>query len=256
MEKNKYQAPAVEKLLDILEHMVNNYKGYTVTEISHELKISSNSVFRIFAELERKQYLVRNESNSSYSLTPKLYYLGSAVKGSFDYISASKPFLKELAMKTNETTQLTALDDSKNTIVVDQFESIQPIKCSSTVGLAYPSYVSSMGKIMLAYLPENEIEEYISKTHFAKYTENTITNPDVFLKELQLAKEEGLAYDREESILGLVCIAAPVFSAGGKLLGAIGTTGLSFRMNDKMEELGIITKDVARRLSESFGYIV
>ncbi len=255
MEPNKYQAPAAEKVLEILELMANNNRSYTVTEIANELNFSANSVFRIFAEMERKQYVIKDVTNSSYELTPKIYYIGSSIKDRFNFVSTAKPYMKELSKLIGETVVLTILDENKRTFVVDQIESSNPIKCSSTIGLSYDSYISSMGKAMLANLSDVEIEDYLNTNDFAKKTESTITTKEAFRDELKITKETGIGYDREESIQGLVCCASPIFSAGRKLVGAIGITGLSFRISDTLEESALIIKEVAAKLSNALGYV-
>lgn len=147
------------------------------------------------------------------------------------------------------------MNEEYKTVVVDQLVSKQPIKFVSTVGFAYETYISAMGKAMLAHMSEEDIECYLEQTELKKITDNTITEKDRLRAELQLVREEGVAYDREESIPGLICIASPVFSAGGKIEGAIGITGFVFLMKDTDIENDIKQiKQQARDLSESLGY--
>lgn len=257
MEKNKYSAPAVERGLEILEIMVQQNRSFTATEMAGILGVSVNSVFRIFIELERKNYVLKDPSDSSYELTPKLYYMGTALKERISIVNAAKTYMKRLFRNTNDTVVLTILDEEFKTVVVDQLVSKQPVKFVSTVGLSYESYVSAMGKVMIANMSKEDIERYIEQTEFKKITENTIIDKERFRKELELAKQEGVAFDREESIPGVVCIASPVFSAGGKLEGAIGTTGFVFLMKEGQFESDIEQiKKYARELSESLGYRV
>ncbi len=255
MEKNKYSAPAVERVLEILEIMVQQNRSFTATEMAGILGVSVNSVFRIYIELERKNYVLKDPSDSSYELTPKLYYLGTALKERISIVNAAKTYMKRLFRNINDTVVLTILDEEYKTVVVDQLVSKQPVKFVSTVGLSYNSYVSAMGKVMLANMSEEDIDKYIEETEFKKITENTITDKAAFREELEIAKRKGVAFDREESVPGVVCTAAPVFSAGGKLEGAIGTTGFVFLMEEgqlerDMEQI----KKQARDLSESLGY--
>ena len=255
MEKNKYTVPAVERALEILEIMVKNNRSFTATEMAGILGVSVNSVFRIFIELERKYYVLKDPSDSSYELTPKIYYLGTALKERISLVTAARTYMKRLFRTSNETCVLAMLDDEYKTVVIDQLVSKQPMKFVSTVGFAYDTYVSAMGKAMLAYLPEDEIDDYLSKTKLKKITENTITSKEAFKKELRQVRKEGVGYDRAESMPGLICVASPIFSAGGKLEGAIGTTAFVYLKKEEELERDIAQiKKQAADLSESLGY--
>ena len=255
MEKTKYSAPAVERALEILEIMVQNNRSFTATEMAGILNVSVNSVFRIFIELERKYYVLKDPADSSYELTPKIYYLGTALKERISIVTAARTYMKRLFRTTNETVILSVLDEDYNTIIVDQLVSKQPVKFVSTVGCKYDTYVSATGKAMLAFLEPNEIEEYLTKTRFKKITENTIVDKMKFREELQKIREEGIALDQEESIPGLISMASPVFSAGGKVEGAIGTTDFVFLMKEgKLEQVVEQIKKQAADLSETLGY--
>lgn len=255
MEKNKYSAPAVERSLEILEIMVQQNRSFTATEMASILGVSVNSVFRIYIELERKHYVLKDPSDSSYELTPKIYYMGTAIKERISIVASARTYMKRLFRTVNATVVLTTMNEEYQTVVVDQLVSKQPIKFVSTVGLAYETYISAMGKAMLANMSEEDIEQYLEQTELKKITENTITDKGILREELRKVREEGVAYDREESIPGLICIASPVFSAGGKMEGAIGTTGFVFLMSDEQLENDIkqIQKQ-ARDFSESLGY--
>ncbi|MFI3172234.1 MAG: IclR family transcriptional regulator [Eubacteriales bacterium] len=255
MEKSKYSAPAVERALEILEIMVQNNKSFTATEMAGILGVSVNSVFRIFIELERRYYVLKDPSDSSYELTPKIYYLGTALKERVSIVTGARTYMKRLFRTTNETVVLTIMNEEYQTVVVDQLVSKQPVKFVSTVGFAYDTYNNAMGKAMLAYMSEDEIKEYLDKTQLKKITEHTITSKVQFGKELERVRQEGVGYDREESIPGLICIASPIFSAGGKVEGAIGTTGFVFTMNDEQLAKNVEQiKKQAADLSESLGY--
>lgn len=255
MEKNKYSAPAVERAMEILEIMVQRNRSFTATEMAGILDVSVNSVFRIFIELERKNYVLKDPSDSSYELTPKLYYMGTALKERISIINAARTYMKRLFRTVNATVVLTTLNEEYQTVVVDQLVSKQPIKFVSTVGFAYDTYVSAMGKAMLANMPSEDIEHYIEETELKKITEHTITDKEVFRAELKKVKNEGVGYDREESNPGLICVASPIFSAGGKLEGAIGITGFVFQMTEEQLDKDVEhIKKQARDLSESLGY--
>lgn len=254
-EKQKYSAPAVRKVLDMLELMSKNDKSYSLSEIVDVLSISSNSAFRIFKELEAKGYVEKDGDDCTYELTPKLYYLGNSIRNRVSVVRTVYPYMKRILRYTNESVLFTKLDHNYNTIVVDQLESMEPIKFISTIGVAYDSYCSAMGKVMLAMLSKEELDGYFDTHPLVSKTPNTITNKDTLLAELKQIRERGIAYDLEENMQGLSCIAAPIFSSTGVLEGSIGISGLSFRITEELFPLYTkYIKEQAVLVSSVLGY--
>lgn len=254
-EKQKYSAPAVERVLDILEIMAKSDKSYTVTEIASFLDISVNSAFRIFNELMVKGYVVKNSADSSYELTSKLYFLGASIKNRVSYIKVAQPFMKRISDYTHETVILSKFRSDYSTLILDQIESTDQIKFISTVGAIYNSYCSANGKALLSTLDDEQLNTYLDSVKMIKSASNTITDKRLFLKEIERIRKMGVAFDDEEYIDGLSCIGCAVFSSNNKLEGAIGISGLKFRMQDgKREEYTEFIKEQARNLSITMGY--
>ncbi len=252
-----YSAPAARKAICLLELMATEDKPFSVTELAMRLDVTVNSVFRILKELEMLQYITKNENDSTYTLTAKLYYLGVSLSSRISLKNSAYPFLTRLREGTHETTLLTTFGQNYSTLIVDQQISSEPIKFISTVGLEYASYSSAMGKAMLAYLSTPELENYLARVTFIKVTEYTISSADDLRRELLQVRTQGYAVDLQESVLGLKCVAAPIFSIGGRLEGALGVSALAFRLPDA--KLAFVAQEVcrqARLLSASLGYNV
>lgn len=254
MSEHKYSAPAVEKVLNIIELMAHDNKGYTVTEICDKLSMSVNSGFRIFKELERKKYVVKDVYDSKYILTPKLYFLGNSMKSSVGLVEMAQPVLRRINALSRETVILTILGENNSTLVVDQIASPEPIKFLSNIGYSYDSYCSAMGKVLLSSLPEDELNQYIEKLEPIKKTSNTITDKSQLNFEIQKIKQEEIAYDNEESVVGLSCIACPVYTANKHIEAAIGISGVAFRMTDaKKEQFVELLRQETEKLSSVLG---
>ncbi len=254
MNNRTYSAPAARKAMLLLEMMTTVDKPFTIAELSSALNISNNSVFRILKELQSLQY-IEQHSDGGYILTPKLYYLGSSIGDRISLKQSAQQFMEKLSFLTKETVILTTFGSHYSTLIVDQKISTERMKFISTVGMEYSSYSSAMGKAMLAYISSEKLNHYLEYVKFIKETDYTITTKDELLNELQLIRDQGYATDKEESVIGVNCIAAPVFSVGGYLEGAIGISGPKFRL--RTEELGNIAdlvKEQALLLSSALGY--
>ncbi|MCL2867029.1 MAG: IclR family transcriptional regulator [Clostridia bacterium] len=254
MENSRYKAPAADKAISILETMAGKKENHTVTELANGLRISTNSVFRILKELESRQYVKRDAVNSSYKLTGKLYFLGNSLKSRFSLVNETADAMRVVRDQTMETVILTILTPDMLTLLVEQVESPFPIKFSASIGNTYDSYSTATGKCMLAFSGDAVIKRYLDGVKLEPKTLNTITSKKEMYKELTAIKENGVAYDNEESVLGLKCIACPIISSLGKLEGAVGISGASFRMTNETIPLftGILKKEcsyVSNRLS-------
>ncbi len=253
MPESKYSAPAVKRALEIIELMTETEVGLTVTEISSRLDISVNSAFRILKELEQKQYITKDNSDTTYLLTAKLHYLGNRIGPRISIVQEATPTMRQLALETKETILFGKLDKNLETIVVKQIQSTQPIKFLSQVGGEYSSYCSAMGKCLLAYQSPEEIARYLDCTALEAKTDTTITDREKFYAELKMIQTVGYAMDYEESVKGLTCIAAPIISDGGDIEGSICISGVSFRMTkEKIEQYKISLLSLTRQLSERF----
>jgi DNA-binding IclR family transcriptional regulator len=123
------------------------------------------------------------------------------------------------------------------------------------VGKRFPAYVTSIGKAIAAYLPEEKLEEVLKLQSFRAHTPNTITSPRAFREHLKLIRSRGYAVDNEENRLTVCCIGAPVFDSEGKVIAGISISGPSFRLTwRKMRELSKPLKSTAVRISRSLGY--
>ncbi|QGG56442.1 IclR family transcriptional regulator [Paenibacillus sp. B01] len=254
MTNKKYKAPAAEKVLDILELMAKENKPFSVTEISNTLSITTNSVFRILKELEEKKYIQKKESDSTYQLTGKLYYLGSSIANRITLKEVAEPSMHALRDGTRETTLLTKPGSLGRTLVVDQLESLEPIKFLSTVGLEYPSHTSAMGKAMLAYSPDL-LELYLAHHELEPATPGSIADPVKLREEAEKIRAQGYALDMEESCEGLRCIGVPIMNAARQIEGAIGVSGPIFRMSKKTMDRYIgLALEQSQAISEQLGY--
>ncbi len=249
-----YSAPAARKAMLLLEKMTTVDKPFTVTELSSVLSIPTNSVFRILKELQSLQY-IEQLNDGGYVLTSKLYYLGSSIGDRISFKQSAQQFMDKLSFLTKETVILTTFGGHFSTLIVDQKISTERIKFISTVGLEYSSYSSAMGKAMLAFISQEKLSHYLEYVVFEKETDNTIITKEDLLRELELIRKQGYATDKEESVMGVNCVAAPVFSVGGWLEGAIGISGPKFRLKtEELDETAKIVKEQAQLFSSTLGY--
>jgi DNA-binding IclR family transcriptional regulator len=171
-----------------------------------------------------------------------------------DIFKSSKPYTERLMKTVNEVVHL-VIRDENDIVYIDKVEADNTIRMASTIGRRSPLYRTSVGKVILAYLPDKEIESVWENSKIEKMTEYTITDLEVFKRNLKEVEEKGYAVDNEENELGVRCIGAPVFNHTGSVEGAISVSGPTIRVTrDRIEEIANEVKKYAHLISNELGY--
>jgi len=140
--------------------------------------------------------------------------------------------------------------DSSQVLYVDKRNASQPVEMYSQAGKVGPAYCTGVGKAMMAYLPEDELVRVIAQQSFHRFTDETLTSDVSLREELQAIQKRGYAFDREEHELGIICIAMPILTDGGRVLGALSVTGTTVRLSLKeLEGLAPKLANIANRIS-------
>lgn len=247
---------SVDRALSILEAISNYNEGLGITEISEKLGLHKSTVHRLLATLIYKDYVVQDKSTNKYRLTMKLFELGNKKREGLDILSASKAYTKELMRSVNEVVHL-VIRDNNDIVYIDKVEADNTIRMASTIGKRAPLYCTSVGRAMIAFLDEKEIEEIWKSSKIEKLTKNTITDLEVFKKELKTIRRKGYAQDDEENELGVRCVGAPIFNLHGEVEGAISISGPSIRVTKaRAEKIAKEVKKYSDMISKELGYMV
>ena len=127
--------------------------------------------------------------------------------------------------------------DHGQVLYVDKRNPAQPVEMFSQAGKVGPAYCTGVGKAMLAHLEPEALDAAIARQAFHRFTETTLTTPTALRAELQDIRAAGASFDREEHEPGIICVAVPILSATGRVLGAISFTSTTARTTlDKMED--------------------
>ena len=228
-------------------------KGLTYSEILVELDLPKSSVHRILKELTALGYLNFNPETKRYSGSLRLAALGAEVMAHFQLREYVRPYLLELHRETEHTTNLGVLDGTRG-VFADKIESKDfGIKLFSEIGKTFPLYCTGLGKVLLAFSPEDTLKKLL-KAPLKAITEKTITTPGKLKQELALIREQGFGLDNEEITRGIMCVAAPVFGFDQGLVGAVSTTFPAYLHKDRGIDPEIAaTKKYADLISRALG---
>jgi DNA-binding IclR family transcriptional regulator len=244
---------SVHKAVGILS-LLSRHDGLGVTEISRQLEIPKSSVHSILETLESEQLVERAAESRKFHLGVRLIELGNQAQAELDIVKVASPFLKQLNQETDETVHLTLLDNDE-VLYVDCLESKKRLRTYSVIGIRAPLYCTSVGKAMLAFQPEEEIERIIHAVPLIRMTEQTITNPDALREELAAIRERGYAVDNMEHEEHLRCVGAPIFDAAGHAFASVSISGPDQRNTlERIPEIAELVTATAAEISSRFGY--
>jgi IclR family KDG regulon transcriptional repressor len=254
-EKSEYLIQAVSHALDLLEQFHGEVDELGVTELSKRLKLHKNNVFRLLATLESRGYIEQNKVTENYRLGLKTLELGQTFIRQMGLLRQSKPILEALVRQCNETTYVAILKEL-HIIYLDVVETDMTVRVVPRVGSRLPAYCTAAGKVQIAYMSDEELENYIPSKELKRFTNNTITDRDVLKKQLKVIADQGYAIDNEELDIGVRCVGAPIRDYTRRIIGAVSISGPSMRFSDERMEKELIPLVVkaAKEISAKLGY--
>lgn len=226
-----YPIKVLNKAFSVLDIFLKNNAPMSMTEISEELGLYPSTIHRILDTLKYGGFVEQDSSTQKYQLGLKLIELGMAKLNQINLVKEAMPLLKELSKKINETVHLAILENNE-VLYLAKEESSQTIRMISYVGKRAPLHCTSLGKVLLAFLHSDERKNILNRIELSKLTENTITNKNKLMEELNRIKQKGFALDREENEKFVRCIAAPIKNYQGKVIAAASISGPSYRINE------------------------
>jgi DNA-binding IclR family transcriptional regulator len=245
------RVPAIDKCFSILELLAKGKKPLGISDISGELELNKSTVFNIVYTLMDLNVL-ENQSDNKFRLGTRFYILGNMAGKRSDLIQIAHPYLEMI----NQQTKLSAflgLRSDRQVILIDKVDSAHGIKVSSEIGMQMPVLAGAGIKAMLSQLPDEEIDELLARSELKKYTPHSIVDKAVYREEILEVRKQGIAYDREEYIEGMVAFAIPIKVNGKDLQAAIWAVGLTHQVPEaSVPELTEFLKGVSKEINYRF----
>ena len=226
---------SVSKALRILDCFSATQPRLSLGQISQQMNQPKSTTLNLLRTLEQGGFLYRAPGDQNYQLGYKLMELSYFLRASLPIIQYAVPFLEELQLKTGEIIYLTSHINGKVLYLEALYPSIR-IGSYSVSGKTLPMYCTGCGKAMMAYLPQDEMEEILDRWGMQRFTPNTITDRETLYTELEATRKRGYAIDVEEESLGIKCIAIPIRDTSGYPTGALSISGSLMSMKDELIE--------------------
>lgn len=244
---------AVERALILLRYIVDHPDGLSIRQVSRDLGYSPATVQKLVNALRAQGYVAQDELTERYHLGPQAVQLGLAALSRLEVRRVARPYLEALGEESGETVFLGIARDT-HAIYVDKVVSAQPIRMDAPLGVDRPYNCTAVGKVLLAGLPEQELERLATSGAFERRTERSVTEADALCAEMERIRARGWARDDEEYVPGAGCVAAPVYDHEGHLVAALTVTGPAARIDERLDSLVAQVKAAAAAISEAMGY--
>lgn len=244
---------AVGRALCLLEEL-SKVKSSNLEALSKVTGLPKATALRLLSSLVELGY-VNRDSMDRYSLTLRMFTVGSRALGHVELLDIASPVADELRDRTGETVHIGVLEGFCAVYVLKR-ESLYTIRMYSRVGRSIPLHCSAIGKCLLASSDPGFVESYVKENGLAAYTPSTICRAEDLEHELAKVRSLGYAVDDGEHEEGIFCIAAPIRDSSGETVAALSVSTPVFRL-DRSNIDGLIEDIKARTsgISHALGYI-
>lgn len=251
---NHHPVKSLIKALRILDTLGESPNGVGITELSEALKAPKSTVHRLIATLEAGGYAVFDLPTSKYVLGSRVAQLGERLNHQSSLLTYGVPALEQLTRECGEASHLAILEGTE-VVYVSREESKEPIRISFGMGHRAPAHCTALGKAFLAALSDSDIKTLYRNVKLQQLTPRTKTKLQDVVAEMPAIRREGIAYDNEEYMSGLRCIAAPIRDFSSRTIAAMS---LSLFKHKLTPERKVFFKQALLRasadVSEKLGY--
>lgn len=223
---------AVERSLEIIDAL-QELDGARIMELAKHLGWAPSMVHSHLKTLEHHRYLVKE--GDSYNIGLEFLNRGGFAREQKESYRLAGDIVEELADQTEERAQFIVEEHGRG-VYIHTATGSHAVQVNSRLGRVKALHNSASGKAILSRLPEERVREIVDRWGLESSTENTITDIEDLLKELEQIRKRGVSYNREESTKGLHSIAVPVLGSYGQVIGAFGISGPSNRFKGELYE--------------------
>jgi len=218
---------SLDRGLAVIRCFSSEHPSLTLSEVAERTGLTRAAARRFLLTLQELGYV--GSSGRQFSLRPRVLALGYAYLSSFSVSQIAQPHLEDLAEQLHESCSVSVLDGD-DLVYVARASANRIMTIALTVGTRLPPYPTSMGRILLAHLPERELDAYLHRTTMRKLTEHTITDPGELRKVLDEARTKGWASVDQELEAGVRSIACPIRDSSRKVVAAINASAHAARV--------------------------
>jgi DNA-binding IclR family transcriptional regulator len=238
----------VGKALEVLDQVANFGRPVRFSELLAQSSFPKPTLYRFVQTLTNQRMLAYDPDRQTYSPGVRLVRLAHAAWDQTTLAPIARTHLDALSEAVGETVHLAQLDHAQ-VLYIDKRNAGQPVEMYSQAGKVGPAYCTGVGKVMLAFLDDTVADAVIEQQSFHAFTEHTLDSADALRAELLDIRENGYGFDREEHEPGIICVAMPILTDKGRVLGALSVTSTTGRTNlAGLEAFVPVLQDTANKI--------
>lgn len=234
--QDRYLINSILRAGNVLKCFSGEKAHFKASEVAGLLHLDRSTTYRILLTLERGGFLEKDAKTGEYSLGVAAFEVGSAYLGRADFARIAKPIMSDLALEVQETVHLAILSQTE-ILYVDKVDSPRTLGVMSKVGQRGPVYCTALGKVLLAFLPDDERSKILGRIQLKPLTRNTITSKKGLLEDLEEVRRRGYARDHREIEEDVECIAAPIRNHLGEVIAGISISGPQRKIHIPREKM-------------------
>ena len=244
---------SIIRIADILNCFSVDEPVHNLTAISKRLELPKSTSHRLLTTLVSQGFLMRDVHGRGYQLGYQLLHWGMVAQAALDLRTEALPIMRQLSRSVGETAILTVRDGTRG-FYLEIVESAQPVRLTMQVGQRLRLHAGASSKVLLAFLPGVEIEQITSTIEMQPLTPHTITDPTQLRTELAAICQRGYATSFEETDLGAMGVAAPVYDRAGHAVAGIGIAAPLARIPpERVPEVAPAVIEAGQQLSARLG---
>ena len=249
---DRHSIQSVDRALFLLETIAEAGGEATLTELATRTGLNISTCHHLLATLIQRGFAAKVPGRRLYALGTRILYLGHACL-QVDLPRRAQPYMENINRVTGETVHLAALQGD-NLITLAVREATHAVRVGTgRTGRVEAPHATSVGKAILAWLPEDEMKRMLSHG-MKRYTEHTITDFPELVESLRSVRRTGIAIDREEYLPGVICVGAAIRDQAGTVIGALSASTPTMRADD--EHIALMREEISaatRALSAEYG---
>lgn len=251
-EKPAEFVEALAKGIAILEGFDASNPEMTLSEIARKIGLSPAAARRSLITLKALGYVGQNDKR--FHLRPKIMTLGSAFYYSTRIDEVLQPFLRDLVAKFGDASSVGTLDGPD--VIYIAHSSVQRARrAAAVVGARYPAHATSLGRVLLAGLPDAELDAYFAETVFQPLTSKTLTDPVALRREIESVRDNHYATTVDQLDYGITALAVPIRTIDGRIIAALNTSGYTgmidadYLVTERLPEMRAVASSIAQSLT-------
>jgi len=238
----------------ILEEVARSRDGISLAELSRKVGLHNSTTFHLVKTMVFLGYIRQTKDDKRYRIGRPLFALAANALDEIEMVSLAMPVLEDLSRDTGESGHF-AVPMGDSVVVIARTAGPGAFQLIERVGVVRPAFCTALGKVILAALKPEQLENFLKRAELAPATPNSITDAGALRKNLEDVRQSGIAFDDGEFNSEVRCIGVPVRDFTGQIIGAIGISGPIWRLSIQALQSRVqAVQAAARRLSGEFGY--